>query len=203
MQIKKEKLLNFLGWFLIIISILNLVIKLRYETIIEFFWFCNHIPLVMGISLLFRKYKIFVGEFLLILIPSIIWNIDFFNYIFTGNVLLGDVYYYESITNIFIEIGTGVIHLSTLVFSVLIIFLLKGDFKNSWIYGGVHGIIIIPFAFLLEGKLFNLNCMVESCIPFIPNFKFYTIAFIIVYTLVIMIPLNLFVNWLNRNQNKS
>jgi hypothetical protein len=190
MKFDREKVLNFIGVSLIFFAIVNLIIKFFYGVLIEFFWFCNNVPIFMGISILLRKRKLFVGSFLLLIIPSLVWNIDFFSYLFRGDVLLGDVSYFQNFGNIFLRISSGFVHFSTLLLSTWTLFLVKGDIKNSWIYGFIYGLLFFPFSFLLQGKLFNLNCVLESCIPFIPNFELFPFVFIFVYVLVVMIPLN-------------
>ena len=188
MEINKNRVLNFIGVFFILVFIFHMVNKFIFYELYEFFWLCNHVPLVVGIAILFRKQSIIIGEFCLLGVASLLWDIDLISYFVKGESLLSNVGYLLH-NELIYSLSIGLIHLSFIPLTLVAIFLIGKKAPRGWIYGAIHGIILIPFAFLFEDKA-NLNCILSPCLEAIPNFSLYPVVFILGYIFVIIFPLN-------------
>jgi hypothetical protein len=74
--------------------------------------------------------------------------------------------------------------------------------KTAWIGSLIHSIILIPFLIYLHPE-YNINCFVEPCINWLPNFFLYPILFLLFYFLVCVIPINYLLVWLDKKINSK
>lgn len=199
-KLNKDFWINCIGIILIIIFLLRAYSLLIDGVWFQIFWLCNHATLIIGLAILYRSSFILIGELSLSLAGSLTWTMDYLSRVFFNFHLFGSTEY------IFDEIGTFFFYISSinhLIFIPLVLtalFLINKPAKNSWKFSLSHGIFLIAIAFLFE-KDYNLNCIVQSCIDWIPTFNFYPLIFISAYFFVIILPLDNMLNGLiKRNQ---
>lgn len=189
MKPTKNQILNTIGILIIILSLLRIYTIINYATPVHIFWLCNHIPLIIGISILARNSFLLAAETSLLLIGSLNWSLDFLSKLIFDKHILGSTSY------IFTAISTDSItsilsHLSILPFAILALFLIKNPKPKAWQGSLVHMLILIPASFYF-GKFYNLNCLLKPCTSWLPNFTLYTPIFFITYLTLFVIPISL------------
>lgn len=159
------------------------------------FWLCNHITLISGLAILFRNSFILIAEISLAFMGSFIWMIDYLSRAIFKTHIFGSTEY------IFNEIGTTFFFISSLnhlLFLPLVLtalFLINKQKKFAWIGAFAHSFILIFIAVRFQEN-YNFNCIMESCIAWIPTFNFYPLAYIFIYLTIVILPVNYFLNYL-------
>ena len=189
MKPTKNQILNIIGILIIIFSLARIYALFNYSTPIHLFWLCNHIPLIIGIAILFRNPFILAAEISLLLFGSLNWSLDFLSKLIFDKYLLGSTSY------IFVAMsadsGISILsHLSILPLALLALFLIRKPKPTAWKGSIIHMTALIP-ASLYFGKFYNLNCFMKPCISWLPNFTAYPIIFFITYLTIFVIPTSL------------
>jgi len=167
------------------------------ESPIYFFWLCNHIPLIIGIAIFFRNSFWLTAEISLLFFGSLNWSLDFLSKLIFDQYLLGSTDYI--FTGISIQSATSILlHLSTLPLTLLAFFIIHEKNKTAWKGSLLHMIILTPISFYF-GMEYNLNCLLKSCIDWLPTFNLYPIMFFISYFFLFVIPINWGLNKLLEN----
>ncbi|MBU2612168.1 MAG: hypothetical protein KKB62_00415 [Nanoarchaeota archaeon] len=196
MKFERENFLNFIGWFLILLAVLNISFKIYYGFGHEVIWLCNNAPIVIGIGILLRNQKIVLGTLALLFLGSLSWNLESAYLLIFGKTLFGGGDPFWGM-NLILKIGTITNHSMTLLLSLVAVFLINKKEKFAWAYGLAYGIILVSLAFIYPER--NYNCILEPCMGFIPNFKFYTVAYILFYLTFFMIPFTWIINKFMKN----
>jgi len=194
MRVKKDLLLNIIGWFLILLGGIRIFQLVFFGEPVHLFWLCNHVIIFMGIAILFRSSFWLIAEFCFLFIGEFIWVIGLLIYISFGIIIPGNSAYllYDAK---FINLISILVHVLTLPLGLWAIFLLGKKKKFAWVGGLIHAIILIPFV-LYFGANYNLDCFYKPCFSIIPNISIYSLLVIPVYFILIVIPLNYLVNWI-------
>jgi hypothetical protein len=189
MKITKNQILNIIGITIIILSILRTYILITDSTPIHIFWLCNHIPIIIGIAILFRSSFVLIAETSLLLIGSLNWSLDFLSKLFFDKYLLGSTSYIFAAFSA--DSGISILsHLSLLPLAIIAIFLIGKPEPKAWQLSIIHMIILIPSSFYFT-ETYNLNCLLEPCISWLPDFALYTPLLFIVYFTIFVIPVNI------------
>ncbi|MFH1503728.1 MAG: hypothetical protein ABIE36_03665 [Candidatus Diapherotrites archaeon] len=191
MRIKKDHWLNAIGIFLIILGIVHLIQTIFTVEPIHVFWLCNHVLLFMGVAILFRSSFWLRAEFLVLFLGQFIWIINFIFRIFNSAFVVVDY----RITFI-----PALVHLLTLPLGFVAIMLLKKNEKSAWKGSLLHMLVLFPFV-LYFGSYYNLNCLFNPCVTWIPNMSLYPFFIFLVY-LVFIIFLNYLINWIIKKSSK-
>ena len=189
MKITKDQILNTIGIIIIIISLLRLYMIVTESTILNIFWLCNHIPLIIGISILFRSSYILIAETSLLLIGSAAWILDFFSKLLFDKYLLGFTTYIFEGSSVALSVST-ISHLTILPLAITAIFLIGKPEPKAWHFSIYHSMIIFVISFLV-GTTYNLNCFFRTCISWLPNFQFYTLISFTIYLTIFVIPVSI------------
>lgn len=189
-QRTKSFLLNAIGIVLIAFSLVRFYFLYNEGIGFHIFWLCNHLPFIMGLTILLRNSFVLIGEFSLGFAGMLIWVFDFFYYqifrvSFTGNG--------EFFSTGFYIVVAFVLHVLTLPLALWAIFLIAKKAKTAFIVSIVHFAVLIP-AIIYFGAGKNLNCFFSSCLEFIPTFKFYTPILLAVYLFIFILPINYLIN---------
>ncbi len=152
----------FVGIFLVVIGLLNIIFHIIYNRSFFLIWYCNHIALVAGILILLKNRYwlnaiINVGMF-----PILIWIADYLGYFINGKTLFGASDYVFEETNramfwLFHQ------HLFVVPFMILALWLLGGAVKNSWSGSVLYGLFLFLIS-LPTDPAYNANCAHKSCI---------------------------------------
>jgi len=185
-------ILDSIGIFLIFISILRLFFLDGYETLPQFLWLCNHIPLVIGIAILFRNSFWLTAEFSFLFAGMLLWDIDFLAYFLFKKVIFESALYIFNATGTMFFYLSTVLHLFTLPLAFTAIWLLKKPEPNAWKGSVVHALVLMPLvAYIGEG--YNINFFLKPNTTLILNFALYPIALVIFYFCCFVIPTNLLI----------
>lgn len=181
--------LNAIGIFLITISIIRLFFLQGYETFPQFFWLCNHVPLLIGIAILFRSSFWLMAEVSFLFVGMFLWIVNFLSYLLIDKIIFVSAeYIFVSAGTIFFYLSVT-LHLLTLPLAIIAIFLLKKPEPLAWKGSLFHGIILIPIM-IYFGESYNLNLFLRSDLSFIPNFTLYPVFISIIYFGLFVIPTN-------------
>lgn len=185
----RDFILNFIGILLIVLFFLRVFALLRGESLVNFFWLCNHAPLIMGLAILFRSSFLLSAEISLLFFGFLNWTGDYLFKMFFGINLFGATEYLFPISDLFFFSVTTSVHFLTIPLGIIALFLLKKPEPNAWKGSLIHGILLIPFV-LYFGEEYNLNCFLAPCVNWFPNFNFYPVIFFLGYFALIVIPIN-------------
>lgn len=196
---KKDRILNILGIYMLLIFVYNLINMFFVGEQFEIFWLCNHVPLIVGLAILFRSQRVLIAEVSLLFLASLSWTIDIIFLFTTGMSLIADIRFLLD-QNIFYQISTVLIHTTFIPVSLWAIFLIRKKIKiqKTMIIFLIHWVILIFVAYLY--KSYNFNCILNSCLNFIPNFKLHFLLAILVYSML-MILINYIINKILDNLN--
>ena len=191
MKIKKSDWLNAIGIFLIVLGIVHLIQTIFTVEPVHVFWLCNHVLFFMGIAILFRSSFWLRAEFLVLFLGQFIWMINFIFRIFDSAFVVVDY----RITFI-----PALVHLLTLPLGFVAVMLLKKKEKSAWKGSLLHMIVLFPFV-IYFGNYYNLNCLFEPCVTWIPNVASYPFFIFLVY-FAFIIFLNYIINWIIKKSSK-
>lgn len=192
----KNKILNILGISLLGLFVIRLISLIYVESLTNFFWLCNHVPLVMGITIILRKSKLLAAEISLLSLGSIIWVLDLFSKLLFDTYITGSVDYLFPITDTLFFITTSFVHILTLPLAITAYIIIKQKNPKAWGFSLIHAIILLLPIYLFR-KTANLNCMIEPCLEFIPDFTLYPLILLVSYMILIVIPTNKLLDWVN------
>jgi hypothetical protein len=188
------------GIILILFSFLQFYTIYLSKTPHHIFWLCNHVPLVMGLAILFRNNFVLIGEFSLDFIGMLTWDLDFIYFLLTNKSFTGNEAFFTFGNYLGI---TAILHFLTLPLALIAIILIGKVRKRAFIFSIFHFLIIIPIL-IYFGKDYNLNCLFKSCLEFIPTFRFYTVFLLLFYLFVFIIPITYLINrMLEKIKNKN
>jgi hypothetical protein len=196
-QKKRNIALNVIGIVLIIFSLIRFYFLYTEGISFHIFWLCNHIPLIMGLAILFRNSFVLTAEFSLGFAGMSIWVLDFFYYQFSGFSFTGNG---EFFSVGFYIITAFVLHVLTLPLAFWAILLINKQEKKAFIGSMAHFIILIPIIAYFGAER-NLNCFFKSCLNFMPTFKLYPLFLLIAYSLIFILPINYLINKILDTEN--
>ena len=165
-------------------AIINTILKT--ETGLAPILWMSYISLILiGIGVLRKNSSLVASQVVIIGIPYILWNIDFFHYLFNKESLLG-------ITDYFFEPGPligkiiSLQHLFNLPLSIFSIYLIKLENKSYWKLSLFQITIIFFITRLATTYEQNVNCVYQNC----ANFDFgiwYPLQWFLSYIMMILI----------------
>jgi hypothetical protein len=184
----KEVFLNFFGAFYIIIAIIAFYDSIKYFGVPSIFWFSYFAFLLIGIGILIRNSFLIVSQINIILIPNIIWAIDFFYRLFTSNSLWGITDFVFS--GRFISQIVMIQHIIIIPVAFVSLYFIKFKRKDFWKMSLIQITILFILTRIFTEPANNVNCAFRNCLPFdIGNF--YPLVWFAVY-----IPAILLINFL-------
>lgn len=182
---RKDKIADFIGWFLVIFGIFSIVVHFTIGQPIHLLWYCNHMHILAGILILLRKRYWLTAVLSLGLIPVFLWIVDYISHIVFRYNLLGIVdYLYQETNPLLITLIHQ--HLFVLPLAVIALWLIGGAVKDAWkgslLYAGI--LFVISFPFDLKWKL---NCVRVSCISFLPNtLPFILLQYVLIFAAIVV-----------------
>ncbi len=166
MKLKTNKLIVFLlGIYFFSLGVLAIVNTLMNKNYFGILWACYFGLLFIGIGMLFRNSSFILSQLNILLIPLIIWNVDFFYRLITGNSFLGVTDYFfigQKTLGDFITLQ----HIYLLPFALYAIYLIKLKRTDSWKISFLE-IGLVFFIGLFTPVKENINCIFSSCIDFV------------------------------------
>ncbi len=198
MKINKERALSILGLILVLSSLVRMITLAIYGDPIHTFWLSNHIPLILGISILMRNSFWILAELSFIFVGELGWSIDYLSKLFFNNFIVKSTAYMFAAGISKQLYVSSLTHLIVVPIGLAAFLILGKKAKNAWKGALLHVAILIPFI-LYFGKDYNLNCFFESCISWLPTIKLFPILFPLFYMSVCVIPVVYLLNKLVKN----
>ena len=148
-------------------------------------WLCYMVMILIGIGVLTRNSLLVLSQLNIIFIPFLIWNLDFFFILFTGNPLF-DVANYFFIPGPLIGKLITSQHIFTLPILIYTLYLLKIEEKRAWIISIVQIAFVFVITRMVSSPDENINCVFKSC----TNFEFigyYPLVWFVVFFMMIYV----------------
>lgn len=182
---KKEVIIKSIGIYLLTIGILSILYALFIrKTPEQIIWLCYISLILFGAGIIFKNYRLLIVQSSIMLIPLIIWNIDFFYNLLTNSPLWGITDYFFAEGHTTLERFISLQHVYTLPLVFFVIRSLKSPRKLSSPEIIKISLIQMTALFVL-GRLFtpretNMNCVFENCLPFsLPYYEFFWFVIVI------------------------
>lgn len=170
-QMGRLKIIDFsliiLGVLAILLSFIAYYNGLRFFGISGILWFSYTALFLVGLGVATRNSYLIASQLTIILIPYIIWNIDFFYVFSTGNSLWG-------ITNYFFEPRESLAqlislqHIFIIPISLLAIYFIKLKRKDFWKFSVVQITVFFFLIRILGDVERNVNCAFQNCFQNFP-----------------------------------
>jgi len=183
------KSVDFLGWVLVLLTVLNFFYMIFSGTWVHVFWLCNHIPLILGVCILTRKKGLLILEYSFLGVGLFGWVVDYFWKGFFGVYLFHSTEYLASLDPVTVW-SSVLLHVSTLSLGLVAIFMMRDRVRldwAGWVFLGVHAFVLGLVA-VWFGEYYNLNCFIVPCLPIFSE-RFYPLSVVLVYFGFCVFPL--------------
>ena len=177
----KNVTLNIIGLIFLITYILNAIYIISWKDYSAFLWGCYIVLPLTLIGIFRRNSSLILSQLIIFAIPDLLWTIDFFSILFTGNSLLK-----ISLVSRFFELDLfGKIvrlqHLYAIPLAIVSLSFLKIKKNYKILLISLAEIIIIALLTVLIAPDRNINCLpTNKCTSFSPlNFLPYPLVWII------------------------
>lgn len=203
----KNIFLKVFGIYFIIISALSYYQAVFIDDISLIFWFSYLVMLITGIGLIKKKAYLIGSQINIVLIPYLIWNLDFFYELITKTPLLGITSYFFEGRILLAQIIT-LQHVVIIPISFIAFYLIKFERKDFWKISLIQGVIIYNLTVFFSNPKMNINCVFQNCLPFyVPQIIypfFWFFCFIVMVGIVnyILIKIPVFNSKNERNEQK-
>lgn len=187
-MMKKEyigKILQAMGFLLLILGIFAYYNGFQAWGLAGILWFSYASLFIIGIGILTKNSYLIGSQINIILIPYIIWNIDFFYVLITSESLWGITNYFFNPRPLVAQIIT-LQHVFIIPISFASLYLIKLKRNDFW----KLSLIWISITFLLIkiiNPVENINCVFENCLPFQITFIPYPLAWFLIYITMIFL----------------
>ena len=183
----KEIVLKLIGSLLFIIGVFGYYLAIINQDYDLFWWFCYSALIIVGISIFVKNSSLIISQLNILIIPSLIWAIDFFSALLLGIPPFGRTAYFFEETRWFVRL-VSLQHLFTIPLVLYSLYLIK--IKKLFIPVIISLFHITLFYFIsisLTNPEKNINCVFRSCIPYFNFGQFYPIAWFIAYIFIILV----------------
>ncbi|NPE26830.1 hypothetical protein HNV12_02395 [Methanococcoides sp. SA1] len=162
----EEGLIFWLGVYLFVLGVAAVMYSLANPEIASFLWL-SYIGLVLiGFGMMRKMPRLIATQVCIILIPVLVWDVDFFVSVFGGNFLGLTNYFFEgSYTSVgkFISLQ----HLYTLPIAIWSLWKM-GLKEGVWKWSFAELVVVWVVSYLDGGLVDNVNCVARDCMGVIP-----------------------------------
>lgn len=168
-----------IGWFLLFFGLFSIISNLIYDDPANILWFCYIGMVLMGIGILFKKAWLVETQLNILLIPIILWVLDFFFFLFFGEPLLGITDYFFAERPLLFQI-ISLEHFFSVPLGLYALSRIRTKpIKLSWLFSIIQLIIIFILTRVIDVNKVNVNWVFENYTPF--NFgQFYIINWFVI-----------------------
>ncbi|MBS3072444.1 hypothetical protein J4477_01255 [Candidatus Pacearchaeota archaeon] len=162
----KKIILNILGVFFIlwgILAVTNAIFQSQ-ENNASILWFCYIVLLIIGFGMLFKNDGLLVAQLNIVIIPFLIYFLDFAYRFATGSSLFGITDYFFSDWPIFSKI-ISIQHFFTIPLTLFALYLIKVKMKYSYLISFFELILVFIVTYVFTDPADNINCVFSSCVP--------------------------------------
>lgn len=150
-------------------------------------WFCYIGITIIGIGILKKDSSLIASQLNILFIPLIIWTVDFFYFVLTGNELFGIVTYFFNPTFPVISKVISLQHIFTIPISIYVLYKLKVKKINVWKVSLIQLALIFFITRILTQPENNINCVYKSCMNFAVSILPYPLVWFISAFLLVII----------------
>jgi len=194
---------SLLGMIFILLGIMAIIESFISKNPLQILWFCYPCLILIGIGIFRKNTYLIISQLNILLIPIIIWNIDFFSIVFINKTIFGITdYLFQGKTAIISLIITSQ-HLFIIPISLLTIYFKKIKNKTPWKLSIIQITIFFIIIRLFTPIAMNIN---YAFYPFNPIDKlipqqYYPTFWFLIFFIMILIS-NFFLTKLG-NLNKN
>jgi len=194
----KEIFLTIIGIFFILLSIIGIIMNIKAKTSYNLVSFCNHTSIILGLAFIFRSSFWITAELNIGLFPQLLWSIDFLSKLIFNRFIFGFTNYmfFPDYPKALYILSWN--HVFIVPIALLGLYFLNTPKKDAWKGSLLHGILLIPLSHIFDNR--NLNCMLESCVPFIPTNALYKIIWPFIMLIIVIIPTNFLLHWVYKKR---
>lgn len=162
-------------------------------------WFCYIALVLIGFGIIYKSPKLIVSQLYIVTIPLIIWLIDFsYSIIFRENLWGVTTYFFNK--NLLLSAKVVALeHFFLLPLAYFSFYFLvdKTKIKLAWIISLIQVSVIYLMIRFLTDQTENVNCVIESCFPYVPSDNLYPLRwFLIIISMIFItkITIDLIIN---------
>jgi len=160
----KENWNYIIGAIFFIWWVVDLSIKLRDIGSHEYLWFCSISLLLVAIAFFIKSSTLLLSTLSILLIFHLLWNFDFFYYIFKSKFIITDKIDLFGAGCTPIEFIDGLRHVFSIPFILLGIIYFGKLKKYHWILTSSILLILGHVSYFLTSFNENLNCSIRTCL---------------------------------------
>lgn len=160
----KDSVLNFFGALLLAIGFAAVANSLHLGKPMQVFWICYLGLILIGIGILLRSSFVVASQLNILVIPLIVWNIDFFHWVVFRKQLWG-VTDYLFLDGAF-DLGSFISlqHLFTILVGLYAIYLIGLKRRDAWKLSMIEVTLYYFASRLFTSPELNVNCVFEPCV---------------------------------------
>ena len=191
---RKDISYYFIGVFFLMLQLVLVLINKNAQNYDIFYWFCNHVTLILGIAFIFRKIDIIKSMVNVGFLAQFFWTMDFFS------KLVFDIYIFKFTDYVFEAMTGAIVAIPILIhiFSTNIAFYFTYEHKTKskvLLYSFIYLAILYLVTILFTPNSSNINCVSHIC-----GFKEYTFIgynylWVFIVFLVVIVPTHLIQWW--------
>jgi len=194
---RKEIYSTITGIAFIIFAIAAFIVYYKTGTMHYVLWICDHTALIIGLAFLFRKWFWIGAELNLLFLPQLFWSIDFLYRLFFGKFIFGFTDYMFPAYNIPLYI-VSLSHIFIIPVALIGLFLalkasgkkeriiIRERMKWSWRGSLMHMLLLMIPSYMLSNSI-NYNCALKPCFSFLPGGTIYSIIWVLVVFLIVLL----------------
>lgn len=149
------------GVYLFVLGVTAVVYSIEFTDTANFLWFSYISLLLIGAGMMWGNSKLIVAQLNIILLPVLIWDLDFVLNLFGFRFLGITDYYFDTM----ISWGkfVGLEHLYVLPLGLWAVWKIGLNRKDVWRWSFLEVAVIWVLSFLFTDRSRNVNCVFEGC----------------------------------------
>ena len=186
----KKGYLIILGVFLIFLGVSAIALSIMNKNYDQILWICYDSLILIGIGCLIGNSYLIASQLNILTLPILIWNIDFFYVLITGNTLWGITNYYFDTGFLNFSRFISLQHLVVIPLALYALYTLKIKRKDAWKLSLIQIVLLFSIIYFFVPPTNNVNCIFKPCINYlIPylNGIAYNIFWFVGYIIMILL----------------
>lgn len=185
--ITNVKILNFIGILFLLYGIVAIIdnIVLSDTGIAPVLWMSYICLIILSIGILKKDAGLIASQMAILAIPYLIWNIDFFHHLFSGESLFGITdYYFKHLP--LLERIISFQHIFNIPLSLYSIYLIGIKNSKFWIISLFQITLVFFITRAVTDYERNVNCVYRNCANFtfgLPHIVEWFLTFIVMISL--------------------
>ena len=138
------------------------------------FWICYVGGVILGFGVFFRHSPLIASQLYILTVPVLIWLIDFLSRLVSNQHLFGTTrYFFEELLWPARLISLG--HFVVVPLGYFAFWLIGGKVRGAWIFSLVQISLLYVIGRLWSDASQNVNCVFQSCFPYVPDGEWYPV----------------------------